>query len=261
MEHLLSSHYLNTETNNQQDFDTRFAAAESLSSFFAVARSSCTTEEYLPALLTLYDSLNDDDDEVRDVGSAAVKSILDQTLVPIEAATRLLQWLGETFKDSPRLRNIVAARITGDKNFAALKVKDKLDQAMKFDDSLFVVEEQNLFIDEVRETQRWVAVFESLEWDVEDETLLSLTKWMDEGLQQMESLTQLEDGPLGYASKPDVFAILSRIIQGSAALMRHHPDPVQRRNLDTISKKLRSQHKHMSDLLLQPLQDTPSIDA
>lgn len=155
----------------------------------------------------------------------------------------------------------MAARITGNKNFAALNVKDQLDQAMKFDDSLFVVEEQNLFIDEVRETQRWVAVFETLEWDVKDETLIHLTEWMNEGLAQMNDLAQVEDGPLGYASKPDVFAILSRIIQGSAALMRHHPDAIEREKIDAKSKTLRNRHKHMSDLLFQPLKDMPSIEA
>lgn len=193
------------------------------------------------------------------MGSIAVKAILGQALVPIEAGSRLLQWLGQTFKDSTVFRTMVAARLTGDANFKSAKIKEQLDQAMKFDDSLFAVEEQNLFIDEVREAQRWVAVLESLEWSTEDEVLISLTEWMHEGLRQMHSLANVEDGPLGYASQPGVFAILSRIIQGSAALIRSHPDPEQRKKIVESTQLLRSHHKHMSGLLLQSLQDNPSI--
>lgn len=156
-------------------------------------------------------------------------------------------------------RTMVAARLTGDANFKSAKIKEQLDQAMKFDDSLFAVEEQNLFIDEVREAQRWAVVLETLEWSTEDEVLISLTEWMHEGLRQMHSLASAEDGPLGYASQPQVFAILSRIIQGSAALIRSHPDPEQRKKIVESSRLLRSHSNHMSGLLLQPLQDTSSI--
>ena len=248
-----------SHSNIEQDFDTRFTAAESLLSFFTIAGSTCTTEDYLPALLALYDCLNDDDDEVRDIGSAAIKCILGQALAPIEAASRLLQWLAQTFKDSSTFRHKIATRLTGDADFKSLNIREQLDQAMKFDDSLFVIEEQNLFIDEVRETQRWVAVFESLDWSVEDEVLVGLTGWVQEGLGQMHSLVDVEDGPLGYASKPEVFAILSRITQGAATLLRNHPDAKQRQRIDESSQVLQKHNNHLSELLLQPLQDIPSI--
>lgn len=193
------------------------------------------------------------------MGSIAVKAILGQALVPIEAGGRLLQWLGQTFRNSALFRTMVVARLTGDSHFESAGITEQLDQAMKFDDSLFAVEEQNLFIDEVREAQRWVVVFESLEWSTEDEVLINFTEWMHEGLRQMHSLASVEDGPLGYASQPQVFAILSRIIQGSAALIRSHPDPDQRKKMAESIQLLRSHQKHMSGLLLQSLQDTPFI--
>ncbi|CAM1505583.1 Fc.00g112200.m01.CDS01 [Cosmosporella sp. VM-42] len=245
---------------DDKDFDTRLAAAESLRSFFTVTEATRTSEEYLPSLLALYDCLSDDDDDIRDIGSAAVKSILGQALVPLKAAVRLQQWLAQHFKHSPRFRQIVGARVTGDMNFATsrgVEVREQIKEAMKFDDSLFAIEEQNLFIDEARETQRWVAVFESLDWDPKDEVLVNLTEWTHKGLHSMHELMATEDGPLGYASQPDVFAILSRIIQASALLIRHHPDAEQRKGIDKSSGILRIAKKHMSDLLLQPLQETP----
>ncbi|KAJ3475139.1 hypothetical protein NLG97_g9560 [Lecanicillium saksenae] len=83
-------------------FDTRFAAAESFCSFFTVVGPNCQAPAFLPILLALYDTLNDDDEEIRDLGSDAFKYIAGVSLVPIEAASRLLQWLAVTFGELPQ---------------------------------------------------------------------------------------------------------------------------------------------------------------
>lgn len=247
-----------------QDFDTRLAAAESLASFFSVTDSAWAVEECLPALLAVYDSLNDDDDDIRDIGSAAVKNILGQPLVPIEAANRLVAWLAQHFSNSPAFRRIVAGRIMGDIQFPGVdngetKFADQLQEALKFDDSLFVIEEQNLFIDEVRESQRWVVAFESMQWSLEDDALKHLTLSVCGGLVSVDHLTSEEDGPLGYGSKPQVFAILSRVIQAAAALMKHHPDPSQRGIVEKASHVLESGKGHISGLLLRPLKERTHV--
>lgn len=244
-----------------KDFDTRLATVESLCSFFNSigTEQSWAGEEHLPAILALYDSLNDDDDEIRDAGTAAVKSILGQALVPIEAANRLLSWLAQRFGDNPMFRQIIVSRIMGDTRYPrpelnVIPVKDQLQEAMKFDDSLFVIEEQNLFVDEVRETQRWISVYESLEWDLSDSALEALTTWTSAGLEATQSLASQEDGPLGYGSKPEVFAILSRVVRASAALIRHHANAEFCESINKSSSALHNGQRHMSGLLLQPLE-------
>ncbi|EGX94401.1 HEAT repeat protein [Cordyceps militaris CM01] len=204
-------------------FDTRFAAAESFCSLFTVIGPACTAPAFLPVLLALYDTLNDDDEEVRDLGSAAFQHITGVSLVPVEAASRLLQWLAATFGSLPQFRAVVAGRIIGG---AAAPAEQQLTAALQFDDSLFAVEEQNLFVDEVRETKRWAAVFDSLSWvggDAEADTVLvALDGWVRGGVAKMRDIVrEQEDGPLGWASDAHVFAIATRIVYGYLVLARN----------------------------------------
>ncbi|GAB0131934.1 hypothetical protein EsDP_00000387 [Epichloe bromicola] len=214
---------------DDKTFDTRFAAASSLRSFFA-AHSPPLTRSHLTALLALYDSLNDDDDEVRDVAAGAAKNLIGHALVPLEAADRLLDFLVDHFGSSPFFKSVVADRLVGHCGMRAAAVKDddpwepaelELTRAMRFDDSLFVVEEQNLFVDEVRETKRWVGVFQRLHLDTtgEDEKLMAkLADWVQGGLAPLGTLMGTKDGPLGWASDPAVFAICTRLVRVSVAL-------------------------------------------
>lgn len=249
-----------------QSFDTRFAAAQSLCSFFSVTGTSCTSEEYLPVILALYDALNDDDDEVREAGSAAARSILGQSLAPLEASSRLLQWLAQHFGSSTEFKAVVASRITGHRALVAVdqpwrSPAAQLDAALRSDDSLFAVEEQNLFIDEVRETNRWAAVFQSLDWDEqgseEDSKILGkLDEWICNGLAQIQQLLEQEDGPLGWGSNPHVFAIGTSILRGAVTLKRSHDTPRLRLAVDDIKDLLRSPNHHrVSRLLMEPLED------
>lgn len=181
-------------------------------------------------MLALYDVLNDDDDEVRDIGSAASRRIANQALVPIEAANRLLQWLAQTFGDSVEFRSIVAVRIIGGNSLVASiadcqSADTQLDEALTVDNSLFAVEEQNLFIDEIRETKRWLAVFDTLSWSSNDGIYRDLTDWVSTGVTRLQRLMGIEwsrgrrdDGPLGWASNPQAFAISSRILLASMAM-------------------------------------------
>lgn len=180
-------------------------------------------------LLALYDTLNDDDEEVRDLGSAALKHVAGVSLVPVEAAGRLLQRLAATFGSLPQFRAAVAGRIVGAWSPAAER---QLAAALRFDDSLFAVEEQNLFVDEVRETRRWVAVFDSLSWSAAAAgsdaaaaaaaaVLASLESWVRGGIDKLTELAQGEqDGPLGWASDAHAFAIATRIVHGYLVLVR-----------------------------------------
>ncbi|KAM4054760.1 putative death-receptor fusion protein [Hirsutella rhossiliensis] len=254
---------------NDKTFDTRFAAAESLHSFFAAAGLRSTSDEYLPALLALYDALNDDDDEVRDVGSKAVTCIIGKALVPIEAANRLLHWLAQHFGGSAGFRAEVASRVVGHCEAKAADgaawapAEDELAAALRFDDSLFVVEEQNLFVDEVRETTRWVHVLKSLWWEdaAGDEILGRLDGWIRAGIVRLGRLVEQEDGPLGWASSPQVFAICTRLVHGSVAMMaKDLASPELREATLRTREALRSHDSHVSRLLTQAWEDK-TIDA
>lgn len=230
-----------------QTLDTRLAASLSLRSFFAAHAPLLPQDRYLTALVALYDALNDDDDQVRDIAAGAAKILLhSHALVPLEAANRLLHFLTEHFGQSPLFHSIVADRLVGHYGTCAATTsqirsphtwepaKVQLDRVMRFDDSLFAVEEQNLFVDEVRETKRWVDVAERLEWGhtrMDEDTdkqhvgnqhpalVDKLVEWVQDGLVHLATLAHVnKDGPLGWASDPAVFAICTRLVRVSVAL-------------------------------------------
>lgn len=224
-----------------------------------MAGASSSSEEYLPAIIVLYDTLNDDDDEVREAGSAAAKSILGQNLVPLEASSRLLQWLIQHFSNNADLKAITASRVAGYRHDQAWNLPGaQLAAALRSDDSLFAVEEQNLFIDEVREANRWATVFQNLKWSegkAEDgEILRKLDEWLLDGLAQMQQLLEQEDGPLGWASNPSVFAICTSIVRGSVVLSEMHGSAKLRQAVAQSKELLKSpNHHHVSRLLMEPL--------
>ena len=166
------------------------------------------------------------------MASSAAQHVLGQLLVPLEAAARLTEWLAATFDQDDGFRSIVLKRVAGDQLASSggyktrVSAEVQLTEALKDDDALFAVEEQNLFIDEVREAERWAGVYKSLSW--EDGTggrgHELLIEWMLGGLAQVQRLfAEAQDGPLGWASRPDVFAICSRVLLGSVAMSKNSP--------------------------------------
>lgn len=130
--------------------------------------------------------------------------------------------------------------------------KDTFAEALRFDDSLFAIEKNNLFISEVRETQRWLSVFAALEWDARDESLVQLDAWVRGGLHEIRRLIDNEDGPLGWASRPQVFSLCSRIIHASVALAKGPGSEDIREAVNEIKAELASGDHHISGLLVQP---------
>ncbi|TDZ18524.1 Uncharacterized protein Cob_v008660 [Colletotrichum orbiculare MAFF 240422] len=234
-------------------FDTRIAATASLASFFAVHPSSAPdpSASRLPALVALYDALNDDDDEVRDMACVSAKHVLCQSLAPLDAADRLLSHMSQAYASSPRFSTLLTCRLTGQTapaNTAAwVSAETQLTEALRFDDSLFAVEEHNLFVDEVRESRRWAAVFTSLppragehDDDDDDNDNEKLGSWTVAGLGALLRLARdeeegrVDDGPLGWTSDPDVYAVCARIILCAAALVKTGLEPGLRRTLEEL---------------------------
>jgi hypothetical protein len=232
--------------HDSNTFDMRMAAASAIRSFAAAVRSAAGGDSaYLPFLLALYSTLIDDDDEIRDVGAAATALVTSphnhahppQPLVAVDAADALLSWLREHFGHTNEFKAYVVCRLVGDPLIALdIGVQDLtawtspeqlFAEALEVDESLFAVEEQNLFIDEVRETQRWAHVFMALPRDYDptegdgavagkvlimDSSLDALKGWTEKALDALVGLVGLDDGPLGWASRADAFALCHRVL-------------------------------------------------
>ncbi|QSZ28922.1 hypothetical protein DSL72_003429 [Monilinia vaccinii-corymbosi] len=223
------------DSNSWQDFDTRFAAAKGLSYFFACLHHEFKwSSEILPFLITLYDTLNDDDDEIRELGAEIVSSIVGKPLIPLAACEEFAEWLRLKYPQDQMFGWNVVCRITGSEDFifhgayaGLCSPEDQLSAAMKQDDALFVEEEQNLFIDEVREANLWSNILsrelELLGVDGSGEEhwhqLSRLSKWILGALRKLNVLMEQADGPLGWTSKPSMFASCIRILSGSNALL------------------------------------------
>ncbi|KAL2135275.1 hypothetical protein VTI74DRAFT_9155 [Chaetomium olivicolor] len=200
-------------------FDTRHAAATALSSFFTTSPALTTSNpSYLPVLLALYESLIDDDDEVRETAAIAASSLLGMPSIAPTAADALVPWLRERFASSDEFRARVVCRMVGQPYFLhgqklqLVPAEEMLRKAMEFDDSLFAAEEQNLFIDEVRETVRWRGAFEGLRLGSGDAVMQGLRIWVEDGLRALVGFAEKEDGPLGWTSDQHVFAVCARVV-------------------------------------------------
>ncbi|KAI1777873.1 putative death-receptor fusion protein-domain-containing protein [Hypoxylon cercidicola] len=226
-------------------FDTRMAAVSAMRSFSSRIPFPPTgpSTAHLPWLLALYDALNDDDEEIRAAAASAASPVLsNQRLVPVEAGQRLLRWLVARFGSTAAFRAHVACRVAGHATPAPALAEAvptgsasamlppsgwppaaaQLAEALRFDDALFVVEDQNLYVDEVREARRWSRAFSSLPPPSPSSPDATLSEWILAGLRTLTRLAREKerDGPLGWTAKPEVFAICARVLVGGAALAR-----------------------------------------
>lgn len=236
--------------HDSNTFDMRMAAARALQSFVTGLRSAVGTDAaYVPLLLALHATLVDDDEEVREVGALAAAFAMaevgasPQPLVAVDAADALLAWLQRHFGQTNEFRAYVACRLVGDPVVAVdIGVQDldawtlaeeQFSEALTVDESLFAVEEQNLFIDEVRETERWAGIFRTLSFEfdeIEDEngavkkvlmkdsSLSALESWTEKALAVLAEEVARNDGPLGWASNPAAFALCHRVLTCGSVL-------------------------------------------
>lgn len=179
----------------------------------------------MPSLLALYDTLNDDDDEIREAGANVVSQILGSHQAPLAASAKFLQWLHQNFGRTEAFRTAVMYRIAsinGQTTDNLEPAEQQLTAAMLDDDSLFVEEEQNLYIDEVREAIAWTSLLATAESLLCDEEKSQISSWALEGLVTLSRLAETEDGPFGWSSKPRVFAICMKIILAAKAIIARY---------------------------------------
>ena len=203
-------------------------------------------------LTILYDTLVDDDEDIRGLGAAVASLILcNNSSQPAEARATLslstysakralLHYLSSKYQRSTTLVLGAIWRLTGlnesidvavrsklmhpsqnmesnemDVFFAQLTpVSTLLENATQQQNVVFEEEKQNLYLDPVVEAEAWAQVL----IDVEEEAWSSgvaaaLKLWTESGLSCL--LNAIEDnveGPLGLTSKADVHALFMRVL-------------------------------------------------
>lgn len=190
--------------------------------------------------LVLYDSLLDNDEDVRNRGAATASKLLSSTasqndngdaripLVVPAARHKLLKWLKHHYHISSDMWMECLQRVLGvpalEKAIKGNRLPSPrrlLEDVRREDIALFVEEKQNLYIDEAQEAGVWQKVLLGLDRSsVNLEVVYKLRAWALEGVHAVTEVSKgEEDGPLGWTSKPDVFTLGTRIILAAEAVL------------------------------------------
>jgi hypothetical protein len=247
---IMSVHDWSHESN---EFPTRLAAAKSLLAFYRALKYSHnfshTTPNLMPVLVAVYEILRDDDDEIREIGASVVFFILstckngDSKLsttrfpcTPAAAASQLIEFMANTKHNSTKLLEYSVRSIFDDEArwleiFTSVgigrgrhvhEVAMTLDTAMEEDNSLFVKEKQNLYIDLVQELETWAWITDQLDLvNCYPDYVEALCKSVVEGIEALSRTTQRKrDGPLGWTSKPEVYKLGMQFIIAADILVK-----------------------------------------
>ena len=193
---------------------------------------------FLDTYLVLYDMLNDDDEELRNMAAATASWILSYStvcplktvsLAPLNASRLLVRFITGNYEGSGLLCHKVLQYVCG----RTPRISDSLAKASipapvanlvteyrKDSTVLFVEEKQNLFIDEVREVDIWASILPETLHDCGN-ILNDTYKWISEGLVYLlATVNDAEsDGLLGWTSKPEILTLGVRIISIAGALI------------------------------------------
>lgn len=205
-----------------QTFELRQAAALCLRDAPEIWTISIPRQDLTPqrihAILLTYDILNDDDEEIRDIGSQIVSTITNKDVcVPLVASQQLVQYLATEYRRSEHVCNHAIRKMTQStlQNDQLLpSAKERFKSATAEDTALFVVEKQNLFIDLYREAVLWSQVLKGLSAKViTDAEVTALGNWVFDGLTLLSDKAHYElDGPLGWTSKREVWVFGMQVL-------------------------------------------------
>lgn len=214
-------------------------------------------ELFLEVYLLLYDMVNDDEEELRDLAAVTASLLLlgptsrrpqSVALVPTAVSFSLAEFLAENYANSSRLLRETIRRLLGHRRSeSALTEGDTfahistLFRCRKESSALFAEEKQNLFIDETREAQIWANVLSRLVVADTDISLINqVYSWVLDGLSSLTQLTRMKgiDGIFGWMSNPEDFAMGIRIIQAAKVLLLKGDFWSQFFDSDTVRKEL-----------------------
>lgn len=243
-------------TDYYQETQLRKAAALSTRAF---ARAYETYHFMLPAIInaqlafTIYDIMLDDDEDLRDIGTEAAGLWLRSNIssnryvarpVAPYACQLLAFYLVKYHRSSPVVIKEALRRLTGIDPLSPSSVTfgSQLQQQIAKDIVLFAVERPNLYRDDVQEARLWAKVLQQMDNTALTQAALNkLTTWCSEGLDSLhDTVRQRSDGPLGWTSKPEIFALGLRLIHIAEVLLhwRSNSKRIKTRG-STIRRKLR----------------------
>ncbi|CAK4020465.1 HEAT repeat [Lecanosticta acicola] len=219
---------------NDTGIHTREAAAEALDRT-RYLWSVVTTHRRLDATfhrlcVSIYDLLNDDDEDIRLLAARITCRIL-------TAATQEQQVEYEPIVSSQKLLSFCISRWT-DKDFLAATafqrafdcsggvapraVGEAIAALARSDTALFATEKQNLYIDDAREVRIWSQVIQKMRLTSPHFTkvVYALASWFDEGLGALKKQAEdVLDGALGWSSKAEIFTLGLQVIYGAEVLL------------------------------------------
>ena len=199
----------------------------------------------ISTLFALYDCLNDDDSEIRDIAAKTVSGLVSKSLIPLAARNALADTILRDCSSHPLLAINVVSRMTGSLDIAFDQDLDLqepsliFEKALNMNNTLFVEEDQNLFIDEVREAKFWSDFFTRLSMSPPaepvrvhssrnkrttpklDTSVAALLSWTLDSLQALVAIDK-DDGVMGWISKPLAFSAAMRTLICARTLIDCH---------------------------------------
>ncbi|KAL8776544.1 MAG: hypothetical protein Q9213_008227 [Squamulea squamosa] len=252
------------------EVSTRQAAIDSLSVYFDMTNGTDVRIDIIledpHILLAIYQSLLDDDEDVRNRGAATISKLPvsvntqdDSQVVQIPlmvpaARHRLLDLLKDCYHKSSTLWMEAVQRLVGiqpsqifidspGKRRQTLQLSSPralLERLRPEDTTLFVEEKQNLYIDEAHEATVWSEVLLNLDHTATEHGMLRrFETWTVEGIDALIEAAETEvDGPLGWTTKPEVFTLGARILHAAQVLLRFSENQSLGVDADTTRRPL-----------------------
>ena len=202
------------------------------------SREPCLLDVYI----ILYDILNDDDEGIREKGARIASWTLSShihpfpitspsmSLSPAAARLQVLEFLKLNYTDSSALFEEGLSRLLGIERRKGsipellIPAKILLEVSMKDETSLFAEERQNMYTDIVQEVESWAHLIYALDSKAVSGcmALSSFQEWAVDGLATLTAAAEhCVDGPLGWTSNPQVFALGLQVVRSIGVINRH----------------------------------------
>lgn len=240
-EGFLWTNWISSALSDINEFPLRYAAVMSLDGFKEACESSANIPDpfAVSVIFASYTALNDDDEDVRNVAARVATRLLSQpgthtarVVSAAVASNQLCELLATKYSELPRVTHQSIERMAG-QNFcfspsepstSTADANARLQEYLKEDNTLFAVEKQNLYLDPVREADTWSSVLRRMSLNaIPSHVVEELLQWTISGLQGLVAVAHShEDGPLGWTSKPDVFALGMQVLNASSVLLDWH---------------------------------------
>lgn len=233
---LVLIHVIRSYLHESMPFTIRLSGTKAMNQIYNVLQVETTENRAalrrvrLEYLLLLYDVLNDDDEEIRDLAASITNKAITVcgvdgkhkgSTIPLAARIHLSAVLASSFPSSKRLATTAILRMTGSKTMRLAMsptASARVALVQSETNDLFAVERQNLYMDPIRESDIWSKVLRSIHPSTAQ--LGILHDWTLQGLEAMTALLpQQTHGWISFTSKPDVFVFIWQLLNSAQVLL------------------------------------------